>query len=212
MAELPAARRRTALSKGEKFMFCPRCGLQASSDTKFCKQCGADLRGVQETLTRRGTKDFDWSKTWVAEMFMSQEEQDRRKGITPEIKRLNEIKGGIITTLSGLGAMAFLYFFMGAVAAKNPDDAEIVSRIWLCGLVPFVIGLGILFNGLVVSRRIVELQRRPQDSLPPLAAPTTSQLGDAPPQAMPPYSVADPTTALLQTPPPSNISASRENA
>jgi hypothetical protein len=194
-------------------MFCPRCGLQAVNDAKFCKQCGANLRGVQEVLVRGGTKDFDWSKTWVAEMFMSQEEQERRKGITPEIKRLNEIKGGIITTLSGLGAMAFLYFFMGAVAAQNPHDAEIVSRIWLAGLVPFVVGLGILFNGLVVSRRIVELQRRQQELEPrQVSTPTTSQLGDAPPPALSPYSVAEETTALLQTPPASNISASRENA
>jgi hypothetical protein len=192
-------------------MFCPRCGLQAGNDAKFCKQCGANLRGVQEVLTRGGTKDFDWSKTWVAEMFMSQEEQERRKGITPEIKRLNEIKAGVITTLSGLGAMVFLYFFMGAVAAKEVQDAEIVGRVWLAGVVPFLVGLGILFNGLVVSRRIVELQRR-QPELQPPPAPTTSQLGGAPSQALPPYSVAEETTALLQTPPASTISASRENA
>lgn len=194
-------------------MFCPRCGLQTSGEVKYCKQCGADLRGVQEAMTRGGAKDFDWSKTWVAEMFMTQEERDRQQGITPEIKRLNEIKGGVITTLVGVGATIFLYFFMGAVADKNPHDAEIVSRIWLAGVVPFLIGLGILFNGLVLSRRIVELQRQQRELQPPRAGVVpTAQLDAPPPQALPTYSVTDPTTALLQTPPQSNISPPRENA
>jgi hypothetical protein len=192
-------------------MFCPRCGLQASGEVKFCKQCGANLRGVQEAMTRGGAKDFDWSKTWVAEMFMTQEERDRQQGITPEIKRLNEIKGGVITTLVGIGATIFLYFFMGAVAAKEPHDAEIISRIWLAGVVPFLIGLGILFNALFISKRAVELQRQQTGRLTPPRATPTAQLDETSAPPLPSYSVSDPTTALLQTPPQTNISPPREN-
>jgi hypothetical protein len=192
-------------------MFCPRCGLQASGEVKFCKQCGANLRGVQEAMTRGGAKDFDWSKTWVAEMFMTQEERDRQQGITPEIKRLNEIKGGVITTLVGIGATIFLYFFMGAVAAKEPHDAEIISRIWLAGVVPFLIGLGILFNALFISKRAVELQRQQTGRLTPPRATPTAQLDETSAPPLPSYSVSDPTTALRQTPPQTNISPPREN-
>ena len=144
-------------------MFCPGCAIQLTDDTKFCKNCGANLRGVREAMTMRG-EQFDWSKTWVADMFMSQEERERRRGITPEHKRNNEIKGGVITTLAGLGAMIFLYYLLGAVANNepNPGDAEIIRRVWLAGLVPFLVGIGILFNGLFLSKPKSKSQPHPQ--------------------------------------------------
>src|SRR5215467_12299595 len=87
-------------------MFCPGCSAQVADDTKFCKQCGANLFGVREAMVSRGEK-FDWSKTWVAEMFLSEDERERRRGVTPAQKRNNEIKAGVITTLAGLGAIIF---------------------------------------------------------------------------------------------------------
>ncbi len=185
-------------------MFCPGCGIQTSEETKYCKRCGANLRGVQEVMLARGEK-FDWSKTWVAEMFMNEEERDRQRGITPEIKRLNEIKGGIITTLVGLGAMIFLYFLLGAVASQEQGpDKEIISRVWLAGLVPFLVGIGLLINGMFVSRRIVKLkQQQSQPALhpAPVAAPTdartTDQLAAQSPTPLPDFSVTENTTATL---------------
>ncbi|HYE73210.1 MAG TPA: hypothetical protein VEF04_07765 [Blastocatellia bacterium] len=201
-------------------MFCPNCGVQTNAEIKYCKQCGTNLRGVQEVMVRGGSKDFDWSKTWVAEMFMTEEERERRQGITPEIKRLNEIKGGVITSFVGIGVMIFLYFLLGAVAEQpgNAHDAEIIKRVWLAGLIPFLVGLGIIFNGYFVGRRIVELQKQRQASLPPMPqmsqmpqmnAVTTSQLNDNPQQTLP-YSVTDQTTALLEKRPQANVSASGE--
>ena len=55
------------------------------------KHCGANLRGVREAMTSRSTEEkFDWSKTWWAEMIYPTEEMERRRGVTPEEKRLNE--------------------------------------------------------------------------------------------------------------------------
>jgi uncharacterized membrane protein YvbJ len=60
-------------------MFCPGCGLQTNDDFKFCRQCGANLRGVREAMfSRSAGEKFDWSKTWVAEMFLNEEEQEQR--------------------------------------------------------------------------------------------------------------------------------------
>lgn len=170
-------------------MFCPGCGIQVSDDLKFCRQCGANLRGVQEAMVSRTAGDkFDWSKTWVAEMFMTEEEHERRRGITPEIKRLNEIKGGVITSLAGIGAMIFLNILLNAIAnAEGGKEAEMLRTIWTVGIVPFLVGVGLIFNGLFISKRIVKLKaqqfqspRTPQ-SLPaderstdPLAIPSTS--------------------------------------
>ncbi len=187
-------------------MFCPQCGNQANDEVKFCRKCGANLRGVQKAMLRSGEKDMDWDKTWVKEMLLSQEERERRQGITPEVKRLNEIKGGVITATVGIAAMAFLYNFMGAVAANNPNDANIIENIWLAGLVPFMVGVAILFNGLFISKRIVKLKKEQQAQLPdivarPLITPTTNQLPDIETPYTPNYSVTEQATYPLPQPP-----------
>lgn len=164
-------------------MFCPNCGIQITTDIKFCKSCGANLRGVRDAMTGRGG-ELDWSKTWVAEMFMTTEERERRRGVTPEQKRNNELRAGVITTAVGIGAMIFLYFFLGTIArVEGGKDAEILSRVWLAGIVPFFVGLALLFNGFFLRKR--ELPAPQQDFRPayqqppiqePLPAKTTDQL------------------------------------
>ena len=192
-------------------MFCPNCGIQITTDIKFCKSCGANLRGVREAMTSRG-EQFDWSKTWVAEMFMTDEERERRRGVTPEQKRNNELRAGVITTAVGIGSMIFLYFFLGTVArVEGGRDAEIVSRVWLAGVVPTLIGLALLFNGLFLRKRespATQQDLRPLYQQPPLQdqipAKTTDQLLlDAERSAA--SSVTEHTTAHL----PEKVPASR---
>lgn len=190
-------------------MFCPKCGNEANAEVKFCRKCGANLQGVTEAMTGRGggSKAIDWDKTWVKEMLMSQEERERRQGKTPEVKRMEEIKGGVITASVGLAAMIFLYFFLGAVAAtETGKDALIISRVWLCGLVPFFVGLALIFNGLFVSKRIVKLKQQQLDEMQEaraqtIAAHTTNQLPEVETPYTPGYSVTERTTYHLQQPP-----------
>ncbi|HEY6332937.1 MAG TPA: hypothetical protein VI756_26670 [Blastocatellia bacterium] len=156
-------------------MFCPGCGASQSEDLKFCKACGTNLSAVRQAVTTGEMHPkFDWSKTWVAEMFLTEDEQnlrkemlERQRGITPlmrsEAKRHNEMKGGVITACVGLGVMIFLnIFFRGLVASGDlPHDAiEIVSRIWIVGVIPFFIGLGLIINGAMISKRLVDISRR----------------------------------------------------
>jgi hypothetical protein len=76
-------------------MFCPQCGSTQGDELRFCKSCGANLHALRQILaTREQDEKFDWSKTWVAEMFMSSEEAvkraaelERLQGKTPEAKR-----------------------------------------------------------------------------------------------------------------------------
>ncbi|HEU0173154.1 MAG TPA: hypothetical protein VFV58_02735 [Blastocatellia bacterium] len=166
-------------------MFCPGCGLQVTDDLKFCRQCGANLHGAREGMTSRSTEGkFDWSKTWVADMFLNEEERERRRGVTAEEKRLNEIKGGVITSFVGVGVMIFLRLFLDVIANQSsPNQAEILRSVWMAGIIPFVVGLGIIFNGLFIDRRIVKLkeqQAQPTVSTSPaptaLPAKTTDQL------------------------------------
>jgi hypothetical protein len=173
-------------------MFCPGCGLQINDDFKFCRQCGANLHGVREAMTSRSTKEkFDWSKTWWAEMIYPKEELERMRGVTPgekllreEKKRLDEIKGGVITSLTGVGIMIFFYFFFDVVARqKSGADADLLRRLWLTGIIPFLVGVGLLINGFFVSRRLVQLKEQLlQTAMPAPQAPaalpakTTDQL------------------------------------
>lgn len=193
-------------------MFCPGCAIQVTDDTKFCKNCGANLRGVREAMTSR-TEKFDWSKTWVADMFLTQEETERRRGVTPEQKRHDEIRAGVITTFVGIGVMIFLYFLLDAVAQKKGgDEAEIIRRVWLAGVVPFFIGIGITLNGLFLRKRGETPRERqpgmPSERTPPanqIPAKTTSQLAIGDESLHTDFSVTEGTTAHL----PEKVLASR---
>jgi hypothetical protein len=150
-------------------MLCPRCASNQSDDIKFCTSCGANLQAVREAMEAPDLgKKFDWGNTWVAEMFMSgqaaeirKREMERQLGITPEVRRYNEIKAGVICSCVGIGVSIFLYFLMIGVAAQSaPQDAEILLRVWVAGVIPFMVGLALIINGLVVSRKMVEIMER----------------------------------------------------
>lgn len=156
-------------------MFCPQCGSGQSEELKFCNKCGANLFAVRQVVTSRETEGkIDWSKTWVAEMFLSKGEQIKRKqeleramGVTPEVKRAKEVKAGVITSCAGLALMVFLNFFMRGIilGAHIPDDvAEILSRIWIAGVFPFFVGIGLLINGLVVSKKLLGASSQEESS------------------------------------------------
>ena len=152
-------------------MFCPRCGAQHAEDLKFCKTCGINLNAVRQVVeAKEGDKKFDWSDTWVAEMFLSGSAHERRKleldrarGLTPEVKRYNEIKAGVITGSIGIAIMIFLSVMMQGiiVGGKTPDDtAEILSRLWIAGVIPLFVGIALIINGVFVSKKIVEAANR----------------------------------------------------
>ena len=152
-------------------MTCPRCSSNQSDEVKFCTVCGANLAAVRLALEpREPGEEFDWSRTWLAEMFMSQAEQKRRRaaielatGVTPEVKRYNEIKAGVIASSVGIAVSMFLFIFMDGLIANShvPRDAAVIlSRIWAVGLIPFFVGLALIANGLVVSKKLVELANR----------------------------------------------------
>ena len=194
-------------------MFCPQCGSTQSDDLRFCKSCGANLHALRRVMASRedpSKGDFDWSKTWVAEMFASNDEQARRKaeiaraqGLEPgELDRMKEVKGGVITASVGFGVTIFLFFFMqGLIASGRVDEASayILSRIWLAGLIPLLIGFALIFNGMVVSKKFRSRSIHETD-----AGSTPDQAAFMPPTNAPglpdgaPFSVTDATTRHLE--------------
>jgi len=150
-------------------MLCPRCGTNQSDEMNFCKVCGANLEAVRQALVNpEAMKRFDAGDNWLAEMFRSGQaaelrkiEMERQMGITPEVKRYIEIKAGVITSSVGIGLALFLAIFMqGVIGNVSHQAAEILSRLWIAGVIPFFVGLALMVNGLVVSKRMVEIQQR----------------------------------------------------
>jgi len=189
-------------------MICPRCASNQGDDIKFCTSCGANLQAVRDVLDAPEGKKFDWSNTWVAEMFMSgqaqelrKREMERRLGITPEIKRYNEIKAGVIVSSVGVAVSIFLHFLMHAIAAQNPRDAELLNSIWLAGLIPFMVGLALIINGVVVSKKMVQVIEREQNKANEGSAPSPRGLKSADTNEFIPanYSVTDSTTRHLES-------------
>ena len=85
-------------------------------------------------------------------------EMERRLGITPEVKRYNEIKAGVIVSSVGIGVSIFLYLPHARDCGTGClRDAEILSSIWLAGVIPFMVGLALIINGVVVSKKMVEV-------------------------------------------------------
>lgn len=190
-------------------MFCPQCGSTQSDEMKFCKACGVNLYAVMQVVaTKEPEEKFDWNKTWVTEMFLSasekkrrKEELERRRGITPEMKRYTEIKAGVIVSSLGIALGILLFVLMGGIIAGgqlSSADAEIVSRLWVVGVIPLFVGLALITNGLVVSKKLVEAAKRNTQLTGESAEEDSKSLltGEISP-AMQPFSVTEQTTQHL---------------
>jgi len=190
-------------------MFCPQCGTETHEPIKFCKQCGTNLRRVMGVMGKGGagfkpSESVDWEKEGLEER---KEKRAARNKKTPEEKRFEEIKAGVITSSVGLGVMIFLGFLFNAFAenVSHPAD-DILRAIPFVGVIPFLIGLGIIFNGLFISKRIVELKRRQEQRdqpMPLFNVPNTSpvaRLAEGSQSPVSDFSIAEPTTTKLREP------------
>lgn len=192
-------------------MYCPGCATEITESLKFCKRCGANLTGVRDAMFRAASgepQNFDWSKTWLAGMLLNEDERDRLKGITPEIKRYNEIKAGVIVACVGIGVSIFLNILMAGVATTNPNEAPILDKIWVAGIIPIMVGIALIINGVFISKRMnketgVTTERVPTNplrSVPGYRIQTSDEPAALPEARMPvppDFSVAEPSTQRI---------------
>ena len=143
-------------------MYCPSCGSEERQLSQFCRACGTDLRIVRNSLEnpdaitqsaisarehigmavadkiRQLSTAKDLQK--IGEEVLPQFEKFLE---SPEEKRLRRIRAGVITAAIGLGATIVVLL----MAFDKIDVFPFVTP----ALVTFLVGIGVIINGLMFT-------------------------------------------------------------
>ena len=143
-------------------MYCPSCGSEERQLSQFCRACGTDLRIVRNSLEnpdvitqsaisarehigmavadkiRQMSTAKDLER--VAEDVLPQFEKFLE---SPEERRLRRIRAGIITAAIGLGATIVTFL----MALEKIEIFPFITP----ALVTFLVGIGIVINGLLFT-------------------------------------------------------------
>ena len=153
-------------------MYCPSCGSEERQMSQYCRACGTDLRPVRVSLERPDSvtasavtareeigravaakiREVDDSRDLkrVAEDVLPQIEKFLE---SPDEKRLRRIRGGVITAASGLGASLLTLLILSVIGeTKDPDAIPMLMGFCGLGIVTFMIGLGLVLNGMLFTK------------------------------------------------------------
>src|SRR6267143_2746397 len=143
-------------------MYCPSCGSEERQMSQYCRACGTDLRPVRvslerpDSITASAVSAREDIGRAVAEKIREVEDASELKRVaedvlpqiekfleSPEERRLRRVRAGVVVAASGVGA-ALLIFLMSI----NAHD--LIPFISL-GVITFLIGLGMIINGLAFT-------------------------------------------------------------
>jgi hypothetical protein len=142
-------------------MYCPTCGSEERQLSQYCRACGTDLRVVRvslerpDSITASAVSAREQISQAMAEKIRQMEPDDLKRVAedvlpqmekfleSPEEKRLRRVRAGVVVAASGVGA-ALLIFLM----SLNAHD--LIPFISL-GVIAFLIGLGMIINGLAFT-------------------------------------------------------------
>ena len=204
-------------------MYCPSCGSEERQLSQFCRACGTDLRIVRNSLenpdavTQSAISAREHIGMAVADKIRQMSSAKDLERVaedvlphfekfleSPEEKRLRRIRAGIITSSIGLGATIVLLL----MAFDKIDIFPFVTP----ALITFLVGIGVIVNGLLftvprktlpgdaydaLSQKVLDADvNRPQYEMPQ-AANLTNELPPATRQQVP--SITEHTTHHLNT-------------
>jgi hypothetical protein len=204
-------------------MYCPSCGSEERQLSQFCRACGTDLRIVRNSLespdlvTQSAISARENIGMAVADKIRQMSSAKELKKVaedvlphfekfleSPEEKRLRRIRGGIIMSAIGLGATLILLI----MAMDKGDLIPFITP----ALVTFLVGVGIIVNGLLFTVPRKELPGDAYDALSqkvldsganriPYEAPAPGQLTNELPTAprLQAASITEHTTHHLKT-------------
>jgi len=151
-------------------MYCPSCGSEERQMSQYCRACGTDLRPVRVSLERPDSitasavtareeigravaakiREVDDSRDLkrVAEDVLPQIEKFLE---SPDEKRLRRMRAGVITAASGLGACLLALVLI--LASDPPKDVmPMLVGGFGFGVIAFLIGLGLVLNGMMFTK------------------------------------------------------------
>lgn len=142
-------------------MYCPSCGSEERQLSQYCRACGTDLRIVRGALERPdaitasavsareqiGMAVADKIRQMKSAKDLGKVAEDVLPSFekfleSPEEKRLRRMRAGVITSAVGL-AISIVTFIVAV------DKGEVFPLTG--GLITFLIGLGIIVNGLLFT-------------------------------------------------------------
>ena len=143
-------------------MYCPSCGSEERQLSQFCRACGTDLRIVRNSLenpdavTQSAVSAREHIGMAVADKIRQMSTAKELERVaedvlphfekfleSPEEKRLRRIRSGIITSAIGLGATIILL----VMAMDKGDILPYITP----ALITFLVGIGVVVNGLVFT-------------------------------------------------------------
>lgn len=157
-------------------MYCPSCGSEERQLSQFCRACGTDLRIVRNSLEnpdaitqsaisarehigmavadkiRQMSSAKDLER--VAEDVLPQFEKFLE---SPEERRLRRIRAGVITAAIGLGASLAIFL----AALDKIDLLPLITPFFIT----FLVGIGVIINGLVFTLPRKQLPGDASDAL-----------------------------------------------
>ncbi len=142
-------------------MYCPTCGSEERQPSQYCRACGTELRVVRlslerpDAITASAVSAREQISQAMAEKIRQMSPDDLKRvaeDVLPQIekflespaeKRLRRVRAGVVTAAVGIGA-ALLIFLMSLGAH------DLIPFIAL-GVITFLIGLGMILNGLAFT-------------------------------------------------------------
>ncbi|HEY0324215.1 MAG TPA: zinc ribbon domain-containing protein [Pyrinomonadaceae bacterium] len=199
-------------------MFCPNCGSEDRQNSQYCRACGIDIRAVRrgleqpDVITASAVSARDEIGRAIAARIKDFESDDDLKKVaedvlpqiekfleSPQERRLRRIRQGVVTAMCGLGGA--LFFLL--LSFKEHDLVFMI----MAGVATFLIGLGIVLNGLLFTIPKEQPAQRSLDAAKEeteryiKSADTREELPTARQMSMPVSSVTEHTTHRLPNDP-----------
>ena len=173
-------------------MYCPSCGSEERQLSQFCRACGTDLRIVRNSLERPdaitasavsareqiGMAVADKIRQMSSAKDLERVAEDVLPSFekfleSPEEKRLRRIRSGVITACVGLGGSV-----AALLMALNKSDLFPLVLPWL---ITFLVGVGLVVNGLLFTSPRKELPGDAADAMSQQALDSNRPGYEAPP-------------------------------